>query len=148
MNLKTKLLLATLPILLFVGFCVQLSLSIAEDFNEVSSNGFAVDTRPNYSVGSYHLILIPLIFAMFLGRRYFVSIALATGYLLFHFWVVHLILQGCFLGVDICPPVALWTKMIVRFSWFDWIATALIPLILLSCVFAAVTRLDPRRTLP
>jgi hypothetical protein len=134
------------PILLFIGFLAQLYLSIADDLSKKPASTIFSVPPPDHTVGLYHLILIPLITVLY-SRRYLVALVIAASYTLFHASAIYLELQGCFLGEDICPPVSNWTKAAARFSWFDWAATIVIPLILVSVVVAASRHVRQGRNL-
>jgi hypothetical protein len=135
----SNLTLAVLPVIVFIGFLIQFCLEIVANLRREPTPGFAVDA-PEYFVPLYHVILVPLIVAVLFGRKYFAALTITLLYLAAHSWGMYSRHQGCFLGGDICPPVSVWSKAVARFSWFDWTATFVIPIILISLVYTVLVK--------
>jgi hypothetical protein len=137
-----KSVIISLLVCLGLGFIAQISLFIAET-SRINSVTFAADGPLQYPPPPlYHLLMIPVVIAVSLGKRFWTASAFAVTYLVFHLLSAILRLQGCFLGEDICPSTRLWTKVVDRFSWFDWASSIIIPVV--GCCLGYLVQKDVR----
>ena len=97
-----------------------------ESIHQAAVRGLAVDARIHFP-GGFNLVLVFLFLAVAFGKRFHFAFGLSLAYFLLLILATYNLVQGCFLGEDICPPSTTWTKVTLRFEWFDWVSWALVP---------------------
>ena len=133
MRASARTILIAASAMLFAAFLIQLGLSIYEQATwPVTKPGeisFAVDAAPQYSVGLFHGLSFLLLLSVIFAKRYIIALSLSVGYFLLHAFATSARLCAGFFGGDLCPdgPISWWA--ISRASWFDWLSTFLLLLI-------------------
>ena len=149
MTLTIRKILIAASVFLCVGFLVQFGLSLYEYATwpapEQGTISFAVDAPPEYSVGLFHGLSFFLLLTVVFAKRYFAALSLGVVYFVLYAFPTSSRLCTGFFGGDLCPdgPISLWA--INRASWFDWLATFL--LLLIIGLTATVVRRSARSRL-
>lgn len=144
-SLSLQKLLIAASVVLSVGFLVQFGLSAYEQatwpVNEPGKINFAVDAAPQYSVGLYHGLWSFILLALIFAKRYIAALSVSVSYLILHAYGTSTRLCTGFLGGDLCPegPISWWA--ISRASWFDWLSTFLLLVIIILTVMLVVRNL-------
>ena len=127
-----------------IGFSGLLVLIVLTTFARDIAGGFYQHSTtitfstdaPEHFTGGYNLLVLPICLSLCLARKYWTSLLFTILYALFHSYSVWVRSQGCFLGEDICPPVAFLEKVFARLFWLDWVVSLFIVTLFLLQIFA------------